>query len=351
MSLGDSFDDVVAAARGGDEQALRAIYEEFAPRIRGYLQGQGVAEPDDLLGAIFLQVVGDLPSFEGGESEFRAWVLAIAHQRLVEDGRGSERNLRAVPTHSAAESGRDADAEGVAASGEHVGEAMLAELSSDERSVVLLRAVGELTFEQVADVLDKEPGEVQQLQRGGLAALTRRDEIPAGGERRAAAPEAEEVLARDPELTERSARQLTWLVDSLAERARVLQRESESMVRALEEAIARIRQVASAPPTPLSRTGPRPGGTAPSRASEAGRRPRSRPPAPLESAERGSAEGGRWRRATVPLGAGHEEALLRATQMAIGGRGRAEIEAALSGEFGVARPEEIVDLILGPAGR
>src|SRR5919198_1496608 len=157
MSLGDSFDEVLAAARGGEEWALRAIYEEFAPRIRGYLHGQGVADPDDLLGAIFLQVVGDLQSFEGSESEFRAWVLAIAHQRLVEDGRGPERHLRPVPTQSAAKSGGEADAEAVAAH-EQVGEAMLAELSPDERSVVLLRAVGELTFEQVADVLDKEPG-------------------------------------------------------------------------------------------------------------------------------------------------------------------------------------------------
>jgi RNA polymerase sigma factor (sigma-70 family) len=348
MSLGDSFDDVLAAARGGEEWALRAIYEEFAPRIRGYLQGHGVAEPDDLLGAIFLQVVGDLPSFEGSESEFRAWVLAIAHQRLVEDGRGSERNLRPVPFQSAARSGGEADAEAVAASHEQVEEAMLAELSSDERSVVLLRAVGELTYEQVADVLDKEPGEVRELQRGGLAALTRREEIPAGTDRGVATPQAEEAIARDPELTERSTRQLTWLMDSLAERARVLQRESESMVRALEEAIARIREVASAPLGPRSGTEPRPGDRpAPSRASEAGRRR----PASLESAERGTAEAGRWRRATLPTGAGHEEALLRATQMAIGGRGRAEIEAALRGEFGVSRPEEIVDLILGPAGR
>ncbi|HYX78101.1 MAG TPA: sigma-70 family RNA polymerase sigma factor [Solirubrobacterales bacterium] len=347
MSLGDSFDEVLAAARGGEEWALRAIYEEFAPRIRGYLHGQGVADPDDLLGAIFLQVVGDLQSFEGSESEFRAWVLAIAHQRLVEDGRGPERHLRPVPTQSAAKSGGEADVEAVAAH-EQAGEAMLAELSPDERSVVLLRAVGELTFEQVADVLDKETGEVQQLQHGGLAALTRRDETPAGAGRDLGSPQEESELVRDPELTERSARQLTWLMDSLAERARVLQRESESMVRALEETIARIREVVSAPLSPRSPTEPRPRGVpAPSPAPEAG----ARPPASVESAERGAAENVRRRRATLPMGAGHEEALLRATQMAIGGRGRAEIEAALRGEFGVARPEEIVDLILGPAGR
>src|SRR5919204_2458020 len=104
MSLGDSFDEVLAAARGGEEWALRAIYEEFAPRIRGYLQGQGEAEPDDLLGAIFLQVVGDLPSFEGNETAFRAWVLTIAHQRLVEDGRGPQRSLGPVPARSPANS-------------------------------------------------------------------------------------------------------------------------------------------------------------------------------------------------------------------------------------------------------
>src|SRR5919108_6122548 len=123
MSLGDSFDDVLAAARGGEEGALRAIYEEFAPRIRGYLQGQGESEPDDLLGAIFLQVVGDLPSFEGDESAFRAWVLTIAHQRLAEDGRHAQRPLGPVPARSAAKSGGETDAEAGAAHDE-AGEAM-----------------------------------------------------------------------------------------------------------------------------------------------------------------------------------------------------------------------------------
>lgn len=341
MSLGDSFDEVLAAARRGEEWALRAIYEELAPRIRGYLQGQGEADPDDLLGAIFLQIVGDLANFDGDEPAFRAWVLSIAHHRLVEEGRGMEPAAGSV-AQPAARSGGDREAERLRAAHGNGGDALLAELSSDQRSVVLLRAVGELTVEQVADLLDKEPGEVQQLQHGGLAALTRQEEIPAGAEGEDSS-RTEELGRGVQELSERSVRQLTWLVDSLAERARVLQRESESMVRALEDAIARIREVALPPPGP--RPLPRSAESEVQPDAERAAAPRVAGPQPVP------AEHVRRRRAEHPTGAGHEEALLRATQMAIGGKDRAEIEAALRSEFGVARPDQIVDLILGPARR
>ncbi len=44
-----------------------------------------------------------------------------------------------------------------------------------------------------------------------------------------------------------------------------------------------------------------------------------------------------------------EEAVLRATQMAVAGSSRSEIEATLSDEFGLADATPVVNDILGPA--
>jgi RNA polymerase sigma-70 factor (ECF subfamily) len=50
---------------------------------------------------------------------------------------------------------------------------LLAELTPDQRDVLLLRVVADLTVEQVAEVVGKPAGAVKALQRRGLAALRR----------------------------------------------------------------------------------------------------------------------------------------------------------------------------------
>ena len=48
---------------------------------------------------------------------------------------------------------------------------LMARLSCDQRAVLLLRILGELTVDQVAEAVGKRPGAVKALQRRGLAAL------------------------------------------------------------------------------------------------------------------------------------------------------------------------------------
>ena len=50
---------------------------------------------------------------------------------------------------------------------------MLGTLSEDQREVLLLRVVGDLSIEEVAKAIGKRPGAVKALQRRGLAAIRR----------------------------------------------------------------------------------------------------------------------------------------------------------------------------------
>jgi hypothetical protein len=67
----------------------------------------------------------------------------------------------------------------------------------------------------------------------------------------------------------------------------------------------------------------------------------------LEPRDVGAAQPAQHRRPEAPMSAGTPEAVLRATQMAIRGEGRAEIEAVLTEEFGIANPADLADQILG----
>lgn len=170
---------VIDAARTGAEWAWERIYRQFAPAIRGYLRAQGAREPDDLTSEVFVDMVRNLPGFTG-ESGFRAWVFMIAHHRLSDE----RRRLARRPIEVAPEAGEstriggDAEQEALAALGLGHVTRVLGRLAPAQRSVLLLRILGDLTVEDVAGILGKRLGAVKALQHRGVAALRR--EIAAG---------------------------------------------------------------------------------------------------------------------------------------------------------------------------
>ena len=176
MALGEPFEGVLAAAQAGAPWAFERLYEELAPAVLGYLRLQGASEPEDLTSEVFLGAFTRLGSFRGDEAQFRSWVFTIAHHRLIDDRRKASRRL------PLADGGLEAAGEPVGGDVEHDALRRLSQervrrlcegLVPDQRDVLLLRLVGDLTVEQVAQALGKTPGAVKALQRRGVAALRR----------------------------------------------------------------------------------------------------------------------------------------------------------------------------------
>jgi RNA polymerase sigma-70 factor (ECF subfamily) len=169
-----NFAAVLEAARAGEEWAWSALYAEFAPVLLGYLRARRAAQPDDLLGEVMLQVVRDLPGFDGGERDFRAWAFTIAHHRLLDERRRSARKpAEPVLAQELERLGPRGDSEEDALralSAERVA-GLLARLSEDQQNVILLRVLGDLTTDEVAQVIEKTAGAVKALQRRGLEAI------------------------------------------------------------------------------------------------------------------------------------------------------------------------------------
>ncbi len=168
-------DEAIAAARRGESWALEAVYRNYAPQVLGYLRGQHVPEPEDVTGDVFVSVVRNLPDFEGGESDFRRWLFTIAHRRVVDSFRRGSRR-RESPAEPAG-LGEHLDA------GDDVAErvttavtlaplvAALDRLTRDQRAVVLLRVLADLSVAETAAILGKKVGAVKTLQRRALSAL------------------------------------------------------------------------------------------------------------------------------------------------------------------------------------
>jgi RNA polymerase sigma factor (sigma-70 family) len=183
LAIGEGFPEVLHAARARAPWAFERLYVELAPVVGGYLRLQGAAEPDDLTSETFLGVFGRLASFEGSEQQFRSWVFTIAHRRLIDERRRAVRRptTMTADTDLLDRAGGDVEQDALAVLGTARVYELCAGLSDDQREVLILRVVGDLTVEQVAAIVDKSVGAVKALQRRALQALRRkleRDGVP-----------------------------------------------------------------------------------------------------------------------------------------------------------------------------
>jgi RNA polymerase sigma factor (sigma-70 family) len=178
MRTGLPFDDVLAAAQAGAAWAFETLYRDLSPAVTGYLRLHGAAEPDDLASETFLGVFRGLSGFAGDEDALRSWVFTIAHRRLVDDWRRRSRRPRLTDDAGdlALLPGGDAEDDALTRVGTEDVHRMCAGLPDDQRSVLLLRVLADLTVDQIASVMGRSSGSVKALQRRGLRALRERIE-------------------------------------------------------------------------------------------------------------------------------------------------------------------------------
>ncbi len=166
-------DEVFAAARQGDGAALREVYEWLAPAVLGYLRAKGVADPEAVTSDVFLALLPQLPRVTGGVPGLRKLAFSIAHARMVDEHRARARRPAPVPYEP------DQDTRVVEAA-EATAQVSLATervlqildlLPEEQREVLTLRIVADLSVDQVAEIMDRSAGAVKQLQRRGLVTI------------------------------------------------------------------------------------------------------------------------------------------------------------------------------------
>jgi len=167
--------DLVVAAREGQAWALTEIWQRYAPAVTGYLRGRGAQEPEDMTSEVFLAVFERIGGFHGDDEALRSFVFTVAHHKMVDDLRRRSRRGESAAYHPGSDPRVEASAETLAmdALGDQQVADLLATLSADQRDVVLLRVVADLSLEQTASVLGKRVGAVKALQHRALASLRR----------------------------------------------------------------------------------------------------------------------------------------------------------------------------------
>lgn len=144
----------IRAAQEGDRSAFARLVERYWDRLYRWLyhitRDRHTAE--DLTQETFLKALAALKSFRPG-SNFRAWVFRIGHNNFVNQKRSDRRTKHQLPEDAAApDAGTEATIENREAL-EIVAKAV-AELPEDFRAALTLRVEEELSFREVAKILN-----------------------------------------------------------------------------------------------------------------------------------------------------------------------------------------------------
>ena len=180
MAGSDPFEQILSAAQAGDGRAFGRLYELLNRRVRAYLSYRGAPDPEGMVNDVFLKVFTSLAGFRGGEAQFAAWVFTIARNTLIDESRRRERRGVEVALPELDVAGAvtgDVEAEAMDRLGDSWVFEQLGRLTPDQRDVIILRVVGDLTVENVAKVLGKGVGAVKALQRRALQTLERNSRV------------------------------------------------------------------------------------------------------------------------------------------------------------------------------
>jgi RNA polymerase sigma-70 factor, ECF subfamily len=174
----------LVGARRREPAAVTRIYAAYAPALfRFFLAAVGDRPTaEDLTGDVFKSTIEGLPRFRGPVETLGGWLFRIAHHDLSDYRRRQARRL-VQPLddllEEAALAGGAVDPEELAldrVEGDRV-LAALRQLTRDQREVLLLRMVADLTAPEVAGILHKSTEAVKALQHRGLASLAKAVEV------------------------------------------------------------------------------------------------------------------------------------------------------------------------------
>lgn len=164
---------LVEAARGGDPDAWESLYRGVYPRLRRYVASRvGPADAEDLVSETMTRAVAAIEGFTWEPAGFDGWVFGIARRVTADHNRRSARRRDQPLVSLDRSSDGDELGAGLERDDEHVQlREALARLGDDDRELLQLRALGELSFDDVARIVGKRPGAVRTASSRAVARL------------------------------------------------------------------------------------------------------------------------------------------------------------------------------------
>jgi RNA polymerase sigma-70 factor (ECF subfamily) len=151
---------LVLRCQTGDEAAFAELCQRYGPPLRYYVQkmlGRQAGEAEDLLQEVWLDVFRHVPRLVD-PAAFPAWVYRIAHDRALRHLRKRWPAASSLVDEAVAEEEPEPEFTAEDARRVHAG---LDELPPEQREVLLLRFLEEMSYEEIARVVGLPLGTVR----------------------------------------------------------------------------------------------------------------------------------------------------------------------------------------------
>lgn len=177
-----TFASVLELARRLDQEALGLLYRQYLTSVFWYAMGRlgDVEQAEDVTSETFLAMVDSIARVRAeDDSAFEAWLLGIARNKVSDHFRRQavRPTTRTIADSwdepfAAAEAG---DPLGVVVAREQWADVIVAlqQLTEEQRTVLLYRCVLGYDTEEVARLMERQPGAIRALQFRALASLSR----------------------------------------------------------------------------------------------------------------------------------------------------------------------------------
>lgn len=166
---------LVQRAQRGDADAFGEIYELHQSAVYRYIYYRvgDASTAEDLTGAVFVRVVENIDRFVYRGKPLLTWLYTIARNAVIDHRRRAGRAVVLPLDERLVAEGDEVEQAAERALTQDRLAGALVHLTEDQRQVIILKFMEEMTNEEVARMLDKTVGAVKSLQHRALAALCR----------------------------------------------------------------------------------------------------------------------------------------------------------------------------------
>lgn len=165
------FEACIRRIRAGDQNGLKEIYEAYVGLVYSVIYDMTRQKEDaqDVTSEFFIRLWERADSYRPGGGH-RGWMLTIARNLAVDFLRKRNREYLVEETEPVQEDDKAQDFADAVVGNLNMQEA-IAKLKASEQEVLDMKVMGQMTFREISDVLQKPMGTVTWLYRQGIAKL------------------------------------------------------------------------------------------------------------------------------------------------------------------------------------
>jgi RNA polymerase sigma-70 factor (ECF subfamily) len=157
----------IAAAKAGDWDALTYLYSRYSDDVCRFVQSivRDHHQAEDITQDVFAKLIRAIQKYEEREVPFAAWIMRVARNAALDH----VRSRRQIPVEEVwvSENGEEQTSLDCTRALKEA----LAELPQSQREVLVLRHIGGLSPNEIAERLGKTEASIQGLHHRGRAAL------------------------------------------------------------------------------------------------------------------------------------------------------------------------------------